>query len=428
LENKQRHIIWVIWVNICRFLLGGLFIFSGFVKAIDPLGFFYKIRDYLIAFGMSSWFPSYFPILFAVVLSVIEFAVGIFFLFGIRKHFAATLALLLMIAMTPLTLYLAIANPVADCGCFGDAWILSNWETFYKNVILLIAAITTFCGRRHIISFVTPKIEWVVSIYTFLFIFILSLYCLLNLPIIDFRPYKIGKNIKEGMEIPPDAKPTVFENRFVLEKNGKRQEFTLNNYPDSTWTFIETKTIEKEKGYEPPIHDFAIIEMTNGVDITDSILTSNGYTFLLVLHQLEHADDSHIDLINELYDYSVEHGYGFYALTSSSKKQVELWRDKSGAEYPFCQMDDITLKTMIRSNPGLILIRKGTVLNKWSDNDLPDEYVLTDRLEKLPLGKQQEVSDRKTVAYVCFWFFIPLAVVVILDILIVRRKMNKKKE
>ena len=168
--------------------------------------------------------------------------------------------------------------------------------------------------------------------------------------------------------------------------------------------------------------------MTSGVDITDSILTSNGYTFLLVLHQLEHADDSHIDLINELYDYSVEHGYGFYALTSSSKKQVELWRDKSGAEYPFCQMDDITLKTMIRSNPGLILIRKGTVLNKWSDNDLPDEYVLTDRLEKLPLGKQQEVSDRKTVAYVCFWFFIPLAVVVILDILIVRRKMNKKKE
>ncbi len=428
MENRQKHIIRIVLVNICRFLLAGLFIFSGFVKAIDPLGFFYKIQDYLTAFGMATWFPSYFPLLFAIVLSAIEFSIGIFFFFGVRRHFASAMALLLMIVMTPLTLYLAIADPVADCGCFGDAWVLSNWDTFYKNIVLLIAAVVAYRDRGLIIRFVTQKIEWAVSIYTFLFIFILSFYCLFHLPVLDFRPYKIGKNIKAGMEMPPGAKPTVFENRFILEKDGKRQEFTLDNYPDSTWTFIESKTMVKEKGYEPPIHDFSMVKMTTGVDITDSVLADKGYTFLLVLHQLERADDSNIDLINEVYDYSVEHGYGFYALTSSSGKQVDMWRDKTGAEYPFCQMDDITLKTMIRSNPGLMLIKDGTVLNKWSDNGLPDEYVLSDSLEKLPLGKRKDVSDGKTVENVCLWFFIPLAFVVVVDVLVVRRRMNRKKE
>ena len=148
------------------------------------------------------------------------------------------------------------------------------------------------------------------------------------------------------MEIPEGAKPSVFESKFILEKDGKKQEFTLDNYPDSTWTFVETRTVLKEKGYEPPIHDFSIVSLETGEDLTDSILSDKGYTFLLVAHRIENADDSNIDLINEIYDYSVEHGYGFYALTSSPEEQIELWRDKTGAEYPFCQMDDITLKTI----------------------------------------------------------------------------------
>ena len=206
------------------------------------------------------------------------------------------------------------------------------------------------------------------------------------LPVLDFRPYKIGADIKAGMEIPEGAKPSVFESRFVLEKDGRQQEFTLDNYPDSTWTFVETRTVLKEKGYEPPIHDFSMISLGTGEDITDSVLTDKGYTFLLVAHRIEEADDSNIDLINEIYDYSVEHGYGFYALTSSPEEEIEMWRERTGAEYPFCQMDDITLKTIIRSNPGLLLIKDGTILNKWSDNQLPDEYVLNDSLDKLELG------------------------------------------
>ena len=415
-----------VWTNVCRFVLGGVFIFSGFVKVIEPYGFFYKLQDYATAFGMGTWMPASLLFMAGVALSVIEFYVGVCLFLGIHKRVSSTMALVLMAFMTPLTLYLAIANPVSDCGCFGDAWVLTNWETFWKNVVLLVAALSVFKWRIEVVRFISRKIEWMFSMYTILFIFALSFYCLRNLPIIDFRPYKIGANIKEGMEVPADAKPTVYDTRFILEKDGRRQEFTLENYPDSTWTFVETRNVVKEKGYEPPIHDFAMLEVTTGGDITERILTDEGYTFLLIAHRIEEADDSNIDLINEIYDYSVEHGYGFYALTSSPEDDILLWCDRTGAEYPFCQTDDITLKTIVRSNPGMLLIKGGTVLNKWSDNNLPDEYILTDALEKIPLGQQKAVSVWVTMGKVLLWFMVPLCLILLLDHLVIKRKARRR--
>lgn len=427
MKDRELHIIQKVWTNLCRFALAGVFIFSGFAKAVDPLGSEYKIQDYLDAFGMGTWFPAFFPLLAGIVLSAIEFSVGIFLFFGIRKTTATWLALLLMIFMTPLTLYLALANPVSDCGCFGDAWVLTNWQTFWKNIILLIAAISVFRWKHQMIRFISAKMEWLVSLYTFLYVFALSFYCLGNLPILDFRPYKIGKNIPESMDVPKGAKPTVYESVFVLEKNGEKKEFSLENYPDSTWKFIEARTIVKEKGYEPSIHDFSMTNLETGEDITEEVLSDKNYTFLLVAHRIEEADDSNIDLINEIYDYAVEHGYRFYCLTSSLDDQIEQWKDKTGAEYPFCLMDDITLKTMIRSNPGLMLIKEGTILNKWSDSELPDEYALTDKLENLELGKQKEESDVHTIGYVLLWFAIPLLMVLGVDILVVKRLEKRRK-
>ncbi|WP_294629215.1 BT_3928 family protein [uncultured Bacteroides sp.] len=425
MKAKNLHIIQEVVANTGRFLLAASFIFSGFVKAVDPLGFQYKIQDYLAAFGMASWFPSFFSLLSGIVLSAIEFFIGISLFFGTRRTLASFLALALMIFMTPLTLYLALFDPVSDCGCFGDAWVLTNWETFGKNIILLLAAVVVFRYRKMLIRFISVKMEWLLSLYTLFFVFALSFYCFDRLPILDFRPYKIGKNIPEGMEMPEGAKPSVYESIFILEKNGEQKEFTLENYPDSTWTFVDTRTVLKEKGYEPAIHDFSMIDLSTGNDITENVLTDMGYTFLLVAHRIEEADDSNIDLINEIYDYSVEHGYGFYCLTSSPEEQIELWKDKTGAEYPFCQMDDITLKTMIRSNPGLMLIKNGTILNKWSDEDIPDEYVLTDKLENLSLGQQKVKSDVHTIGYVFLWFIIPLLLILGTDVLIVRRKERK---
>ena len=316
MKDKQLHIILKVWVNFCRFLLAAMFTFSGFVKAVDPLGSQYKIQDYLDAFGMSSWSFSSLPLLLAIALSTIEFSVGVFLFFGIRKNTATTLALLLMVFMSPLTLYLAIVNPVSDCGCFGDAWVLTNWQTFLKNIILLIAALSIFRRKKQLIRFISIKTEWVVSLYTVLFVLGLSLYCLTHLPVLDFRPYKVGKNVLQSMTIPDGVKPSVYESLFILEKDGVKKEFTIDNYPDSTWTFIDKRLVIKEKGYEPPIHEFLITEQITGKDITESLLTDMNYTFLLIAHRIEEADDSIIDLINEIYDYSVEHGYGFYCLTA----------------------------------------------------------------------------------------------------------------
>ena len=425
LNARRKHIILKAGVNVCRFLLAVVFVFSGFVKVIDPLGFFYKIQDYLTAFGLISWFPSFLPLLIAVILSALEFCIGVFLLFGVRRKVSSTLVLLLMALMTPLTFYLAIADPVSDCGCFGDAVVLTNWQTFCKNVVLLLASVLVFRYKQLIFRFVTVKLEWMVSLYTILFVFVLSGYCFYYLPLFDFRPYRIGTDIKAAMKIPADAKPPVYETLFILEKNGKQQEFTLENYPDSTWQFVEARTVLKEKGYEPPIQDFAIVSRETGDDLTDSILSEPGYTFLLVTHRVEEADDSNIDLINEIYDYSVERGYGFYALTSSSDEAIAQWRDRTGAEYPFCLVDDVILKTIVRSNPGLLLLKQGVILNKWSHNELPDEYVLTDRLEKLPLGTQKYVNGWATLGHVLLWFFMPLLLVIALDVLVIKRRARR---
>jgi triosephosphate isomerase len=408
-------------VNICRFILGATFVFSGFVKAVDPLGTYYKIQDYLAAFGMQQLLPDIVPLLMSVLLAVLEFAVGIHLLLGIKRRFTTRLALLIMLVMTPLTLYLALTNPISDCGCFGDALVLTNWQTFGKNVVLLTCAIVLMITPWAMVRFLTKKMEWTLSNYCIVFALALAGYCLATLPIIDFRPYKIGNNIREGMEIPEGAKPTIFDTRFIMEKDGVKQTFTVGNYPDSTWTFVSAETVVVEKGYEPPIHDFVMESLETGEDITDEVLDDPGYTFLLIAHRTEEADEGNIDLINELYEYCLENGYKFYALSSSSAEAIELWRDRTGAEYPFCIMDDITLKTMVRSNPGLMLIKGGVILNKWPSSQLPDEFDLTDKLEQLPLGQVKEVNDLRTLGIVGLWYIIPLLLIILID-----RIFNKK--
>ena len=257
---------------MCRFVLGITFIFSGFVKAVDPLGSFYKIQDYLEAFGLSAWVPWIVALFFGIGLAGIEFCVGVFLFLGIRRSMASWLALLLMCFMTPLTLYLALADPVSDCGCFGDAVVLTNWETFGKNVVLLAATVLLFMRPLAMPRFISRSNQWIVVNYTMLFILVSSSMSLYTLPPFDFRPYHIGANIRKGMEIPEGAKQPQFETTFILEKDGQRREFTLDDYPDSTWTFIDSKTVQTEAGYVPPIHDFSIQTTDGSEDITDSVL------------------------------------------------------------------------------------------------------------------------------------------------------------
>ena len=416
MDDEKQHIVIGVITTVCRFVLAIVFIFSGFVKAIDPLGTQYKIQDYFDAFGWVGVFPDYIPFLASVLLGMLEFCLGIYLFFGIRRIIAPRTVVAVMAVMTPLTFWLALDHPVSDCGCFGDAVVLTNWETFGKNVVLLVMSLVVLKWRKRIFPLATIRFDWLIALYGFLYILCMTIYCYRHLPIFDFRPYYVGADIRSGMEIPEGEEPTVYETRFVLQKDGIEKEFALENYPDSTWTFVDSKTIVKKKGYEPPIHDFSMMSYEDGEDITEQVLTDEDYTFLLVAHQLGQASDGKIDLINELYDYCLENDYAFYCLTSSSDEDILKWQEYTGAEYPFCLMDNITLKTMVRSNPGLVLLKGGVVINKWSVADIPDEYQLMGELEYLPLGKISNQSFVHQLFYVVVWFIFPLLLMCVADL------------
>ncbi|WP_036865855.1 BT_3928 family protein [Prevotella melaninogenica] len=411
--NKIKSIL----VNLSRALLALTFIFSGFVKAIDPLGSQYKIAEYLEAVQLSAYIPDWAQLILSVGLSAIEFTLGMMLLLAIRRRLASKLSLIMMVVMTLVTLWLTVSNPIQDCGCFGDVIHLTNTQTFIKNIILLTAAIILACWPLYQIRIVSKTNQWIAFYFTIFFIVTASTLSLYHLPIFDFRPYYIGQNIKKGMEIPKGAKLTTYKTTFICEKNGVTKEFTENDYPynDSTWVFKDTHQEILEKGYEPPIHDFSITDEKTGEDLTDSILTKDGYTFLLIAPVLERADDSNFGEIDAIYEYAKENGYGFYGLTASTDKAVKHWRDITGAEYPFYTMDGTTLKTIIRSNPGLILLYKGTIINKWSHNDLPKQAELNAPLTLIEVGREPENETWTKIVLILICYIFPLALLIVAD-------------
>ena len=415
-------------VNICRLVLAVTFILSGFVKAVDPLGTQYKLNDYLEAMQLGDLVPQTVTLMGSIALSTVEFCIGIFLLFVIYRRLTSRLVLLVMSIMTVLTVWIYMADPVSDCGCFGDAVVLTNGQTLLKNIILLACAVIVAWKPLDMLRFISHTNQWIVINYSVLFILFVAGYALYDLPQFDFRPYHVGANIKEGMEVPEGAEQPQFETTFIMEKNGERREFGIDNYPDSTWTYIDTRTVQTKQGYVPPIHDFSITT-PEGEELTEEILNDKGYTLLLISPHLEDADDSQFDLINQIYEYAEDNDYPFYCLTASGEQGISRWRDITGAEYPFALTDETTLKTIIRSNPGLLLLKDGTVIRKWSHNRLPDEYALNQPLEKLELGQLPEDSVPGKIVVILLWYVLPLLVLTIADRLWAwSRWLKKKKE
>ncbi|WP_345938758.1 triose-phosphate isomerase [Xylanibacter brevis] len=359
----------ILIVNIARMVLALVFILSGFVKAIDPLGTQYKIQDYLTAMHLGGWLPDMATLGLSVLLGATEFCLGIFLLFAIRRKLSSRLALAIMLVMTPLTLWLAISNPIRDCGCFGDAIILTNWQTFWKNVVLLSAAIIVAHKPTRMFRFISEPNQWLVINYTALFILITSTWCLYDKPLFDFRPYRIGTDLRAGWQRMMEGEDSPYADLF-MERDGE--------------------------------------------DITEQVLNDSSYTMLLISPHLEQADDSQLDVINELYEYTKDNGYAFYGLTASGEKAVNQWRDRTGAEYAFYQTDDVLLKTVIRSNPGLLLLHDGVIIQKWSHNRLP-ELDSSKPLHELQEGSIQEDSVARRIAMLMLWFVLPLTLLSLAD-------------
>ena len=371
MDSKVKSQLQTVAVNVCRLLLAATFIFSGFVKANDPLGTVYKLEDYVHAMA---WFtlPDTFLLGCAVILALFEFTLGVYLLFGMKRKATSAITLAFMVVMTLLTVYIAIANPVEDCGCFGDVLILSNGATLAKNIVLLGAAVLVSRYYRLQKDFLGSTAKWLIAFVSLCLIIVYAVYCIVCLPVLDFRPYKVGTNLREAVT----SDQQKFDVKIVYEKDGQTLELSAEDEdPDSTWTYVETRRTPIETQHLATA-DFYVAD-ADGEDVTEEILLADGYTLLLIIPDLMNADEGCVDKVNEVYDYAQEKGWGFYCLTSSEDQRAQTyWNDHTGAEYLYYIAEERMLKTVVRGQPGLVLLQDGIIVKKWGNYNLPDDAEL----------------------------------------------------
>lgn len=370
--------------QIARIIVGVTFIFSGFVKGIDPWGSAYKFVDYFVAMGLD-WFNwAAFPL--GILLAFLEFAIGVGLLFNLRLKLSSWLAFIFMVFFTFLTLWIAIYDPVSDCGCFGDALVISNWETFYKNIVLIILTWIVFFYRNNMPR-ILPGILSGIAGAAFIALYIaISVYSYNHLPILDFRPYKVGVNISEAMSVPEGAPQPQYDNIFYYKnkKTGNIERFTEENYPwedTLNYEFDNLESVLVDKGYEPLIHDFTI-ETPEGEDIIDFFIYDENYVFLLIAYDLKKTNTKSQEKINELAKWAIDRDLSFICLTSSLPDESDKFAQDHQVPYEFFNCDEITLKTIIRSNPGLMILKNGTIVAKYHYNDIPSPEEFQQNINK----------------------------------------------
>ncbi|HXB38891.1 MAG TPA: BT_3928 family protein [Bacteroidia bacterium] len=370
--------------HIPRILVGGLFIFSGFIKSNDALGFSYKLEEYFEVFkadtglSMFEWF-AHISLPLAIIICVSEVALGFMLLIGFKRELTLWLLLAQIIFFTFLTFYSACYSKVTGCGCFGDAIKLTPWESFWKDIALLILITLLFSGKDHINPLFSPTLNNIATFIAIAAAIWFPIYCYRNLPVIDFRAYAPGLSICEGMKPGPDYKPAVYESRFIYKniQTGDTSEFTDKNYPwqDTLhWKYqralgsvVVTPGVDEAK-----ITDFTISDLDGNV-VTDTILQNKNFNFYLVCYDLTKTEEDPklIAQINDFYTLCEKEKIKFIALTSSSADKINEFKHKHNALYDFYSMDGIVLKTMIRSNPGLMLMKDCRVIKNWHHNNWP---------------------------------------------------------
>ena len=428
--NKIKSRTALIAANLCRLLLAVVFIVSGFVKAVDPKGLMYKLQEYASVFAIEDSWVGDAVLPAALMLSAAEFILGVWLFMGTNRRLSAIAALIVMLLFTPWTMVLAIWEPVHDCGCFGDAFKLSNWETFAKNMVLLMLASFLWVKRSRIVRFVSTRSSRIVTLFALMYIGYVQYMGVAHLPVMDFRPFAVGADLNEGVR---DV-PAEFRVLYRYEKDGEILETETDAAPDTTWNYLGTRSEMLSEGQPARIPDFWFAGMDNGEDIGETLLSDTNHICLLVLENVDRADESRVDKINDMYDYCVDNGIAFYALTSSLDADVEKWRKYTGAEYPFYSADNLLLKTMVRSNPGMLVLKAGKVVAKWNAVDLPDIYddrqSATDEqlADGTPLFMRGVVNETffNTLFHWVFMLFTPLLLIFILDV--ATRPKEKKEE
>lgn len=350
---------------LMRLTVGGVFIYSGFTKAIDPWGSCYKITDYLAAMGLTEWTGT--ALFVAVALAVIEFVLGVVIAVGAYRRGSPILALILMLVMTPLTLWLAVTGAVPDCGCFGDALHLSNWATFGKNVLLLMGIIYLLAFNKSLRGVYGPAVQWVVLALSFALVISVAYYGYFTQPLIDYRPYPEGTRLVSSTAEDSDEGEDDFI--FIYSKNGEEHEFTIDSLPDEEdgWEYATRYHARRPRGKvimqgSGSGNGIAITDQ-DGNDVTLDVLGDSHRTVLLLFPDLPHVGVVNSFALNELNDAALVSQADVIGLTPANAEEIEHWKDISMASYPIYNMDDSELKMIARGNPAVVYLEDGVI--KW---------------------------------------------------------------
>lgn len=369
--------------HVARFLVGGLFIFSGFIKANDPLGFSYKLKEYFEVFqndtGMAFFeLFGHIALPLAILICASEIILGVMLLIGYRRDLTLWLLFAQIAFFTFLTFYSACFNKVTHCGCFGDFLKLKPWQSFWKDIALMILITLLFSGKENIKELFAPMMTNALFTIGLLFSLGFPIYTFRNLPIFDFRAYAPGMNIKENMKYPATYKPAEIETGFIYEnlKTGEKKHFNLKNYPwqdTLNWKWFATDNVVVKDAIDAPkITDFNVNNL-DGQPITDSLLNNKNFSFWLIIYDINETEDNKtlISEINDFYKLASMEKYQFIALTASGPSDIDAFKHKHNALFDFATVDQTVLKTMIRSNPGLMLMKEGTVIANWHWRNWP---------------------------------------------------------
>ncbi|MBU2996943.1 DoxX family membrane protein [Cellulophaga baltica] len=359
-----------ILVNISRFFVGILFIISGFIKLNDPVGFSFKLEEYFSVGVLNMPFFEPHALKIALFVVILEVLLGVLLLIGFRIRFTIWALLVMIIGFTFLTFYSAYFNKVTDCGCFGDALKLTPWESFTKDLVLLVLIIVLFIGRKYLKPLFSASLNRIVTSLALLSCVIFAYYVLNHLPAIDFRAYKIGANIEEGMTTPDDAPKAIFDYAWKFNVNGEEKIITTQgDYPTVDGDFIDVETTEVQAGYEPPIHDFTIEK--DGVDVAFELL-QEPKLLAVIAYDLDKSNYEAFENIKTVADVAIKEGYKVIGMSASNEEFATKLIKEYKLNFDFYFTDQTTLKTIVRSNPGVLILQKGTIKQKVHFNDLDE--------------------------------------------------------
>lgn len=396
---------------VFRIITGGVFIVSGFVKAIDPWGTLYKFDDYLAAMSVTVW-PNL-EIVGVFGLCALEFVIGIFLLLGCFRRSAAIMAAVMMSFLLPLTLWIAVANPVEDCGCFGDAFAISNWATFWKNVFLSIGIIWLLIYNKGCRCLVTPALQWIAFVATGIFVVVIELFGYLSQPLIEFRPYHEGEYLTD-VESLSEEEPKM---TFVYEKNGESKEFEEDDeLPDeeSGWKFVERRESPiVENGYPhfSSGHTLRIWSKDGADDETEEAIPILGKELVVMIPDLGDVSPATTWKLNSMYEWSEKNEVKMIAVVSGSIDEIDIWEDLSMASYPIYTADDTQIKEVVRGNPGVVYLVDGKIIWKSTLGAINiDDFLSPDTTN----DASGFIIDNDSVLYNCIGLYVIVMAVLIL--------------